>query len=449
MGRRSATTFSGLLLLIFVLGAAPQQFAQTTNVTTGHQDIPAICTGCVYRTGQNLQESMVTRGNITTGTFGQFCNYTSLDGQVYGQPLVVTNVKWGGVGQGRAVVYVATMNGSLYAFDGTPSAPSGAPGACTLLSGTPVSLLLSGETAPTCDNVGGGGCKTIAPSVGILGTPVINTTTLVDGSTGGTIYLVTEALSGSNYYHRLWALDITSLSLTGVTSISITPNGTCPTDMNFSQRHIQRPALLLGGDGFLYIPLSMMDGLKNPYPNGLIFAYDTASLSTPPLCLSMSENSTGKDGGGIWGGGGGPVYAQDPSSSYHIFFNTGNGFFNLNTTGGTDAGDTFVKMSSANTGALSIAANSYTPGDQYYRSSMDPGCSGDVDFGSGSPMLIPDGENSTWQHLAVSGDKEGGLWFMDWTSPGGYTGMCPTAPARSARTTCRHSRLAVHFLAGR
>ena len=181
MERRSAITFSSLLLLAFVLGAAPQQFAQTTNVTTGHQDIPAICTGCVYRTGQNLHENTLTYDTLSKSTFGQFCNYTTLDGQVFGQPLVVTNVKWGG-GQARTVVYVPTMNDSLYAFDGTPSAPGGSPGGCSLLSGTPVSLLLSGETAPTCDNIGGGGCQTIAPTVGLLGTPVISTTTLGDGS---------------------------------------------------------------------------------------------------------------------------------------------------------------------------------------------------------------------------------------------------------------------------
>jgi hypothetical protein len=180
--RRNTTTFSGFLLLTFLLGAARQQFAQTTNLTTGHQDIPAICTGCVYRTGQNLQENTVTYSNLSKSTFGQFCNYTTLDGQVFGQPLVAANVKWGG-GQARTVVYVATMNGSLYAFDGTPSAPGGSPSGCTLLSGTPVSLLLSGESAPTCNNLGGGHCQTIAPNVGVLGTPVISTTTLGDGST--------------------------------------------------------------------------------------------------------------------------------------------------------------------------------------------------------------------------------------------------------------------------
>lgn len=336
---------------------------------------------------------------------------------------MVTNVKWGG-GQARTVAYVATMNGSLYAFDGTPSAPNGSPGGCTLLSGTPVSLLLSGETAPTCNNLGGGHCLTIAPSVGILGTPAINTTTLGDGSTGGTIYLVAESVSGGGtYYDRLWALDITSLSLTGVTPQVITPtntsSGNCPTtDTTFSLKHIQRPALLLGGDGYLYIAFSMMDGNSKPYPYGAVFAYNTASLSTAPVCLALSQaNSNTTDGAGVWGGGGGPLYAQDPGGSYHIFFNTANGGFDhVNNWG-----DSFIKMSSASTGGLSIN-DYYTPGDQYPRSVLSCGLGGDVDFGSGNPMLIPDGENSTWQYLAVSGDKEGGLWFMDWTSPGGYTG---------------------------
>lgn len=33
-------------------------------------------------------------------------------------------------------------------------------------------------------------------------------------------------------------------------------------------------------------------------------------------------------------------------------------------------------------------------------------------------MLIPDGELPNWPQLAVNGEKEGGLWFMDRNSPG-------------------------------
>jgi hypothetical protein len=40
-----------------------------------------------------------------------------------------------------------------------------------------------------------------------------------------------------------------------------------------------------------------------------------------------------------------------------------------------------------------------------------------MDFGSGGVMLIPDNNLLSWPYLAVSGDKEGGIWFNDRTVP--------------------------------
>jgi hypothetical protein len=441
MKTRCATWLTSLMFLSSLLGLFPKYLAaQTTNVTTGHQDIPAICTDCVYRTGQNLQESTITYHSLSKSTLGQFCNYTSLDGQVYAQPLVVTNVNWNQGGTNKTVVYVVTMNSSVYAFDGTPSAPSTYPApSCTKLAG-PVSLLHSGEIAPTCNKIGAGGCMTIAPNVGILGAPVISTQTEQDNSTGGTLYAVAEAQSGTSYYHRLWALDITTLSLSTATQETISPTntsgGNCSgknNDTTFSLKHIQRPALLFGTDTnannatYLYIAFSMMDGDQLPYPYGVVFAYNTASLGTAPLCLLLAQDTNNAtDGAGVWGGGGGPVYAQDTDTqnSWRVFFNTGNGGYDhVNNWG-----DSFLKVSAASAGSSPLSVvDWYTPGDQYWRSNTGTNCSnGDIDFGSGSPMLIPDGENTDHQHLAVSGDKEGGLWFMNWPSPGGYhgTGDC-------------------------
>jgi hypothetical protein len=99
--RATASLSSCALALLSVAGF--QELEAQVNVTTAHQDIPStICsgTGCVYRTGQNLQETTVTYSNLTKDTFGQFCNY-ALDGQVYGQPLVVTGVPWNGVATRR------------------------------------------------------------------------------------------------------------------------------------------------------------------------------------------------------------------------------------------------------------------------------------------------------------------------------------------------------------
>jgi len=48
----------------------------------------------------------------------------------------------------------------------------------------------------------------------------------------------------------------------------------------------------------------------------------------------------------------------------------------------------------------------------------------DLDFGSAGAMLIPDSELANWNYLAVSGDKEAGLWFVDRTNPGGHLTSC-------------------------
>lgn len=132
----------GLLLsaVAVLLIVSTSVFGQNVNVTTWHQDDPSICSGnCVYRTGTDFNEPNLA--TVSPSTFGQLCAYTQsstqsgLDGQVYGQPLVVTNVKWNNQGSPQTVVYVATQNGSMYAFSGTPPTYNGAPGRCSLLRG--------------------------------------------------------------------------------------------------------------------------------------------------------------------------------------------------------------------------------------------------------------------------------------------------------------------------
>jgi len=435
MRRCHATTTLSFSVLALMLAIAPQFAGQTfpVNVTTWHQDIPAICTGCIYRTGQNLQESTVTYSNLSKNSFGQYCYYDQLDGQVYGQPLVVTNVAINGVTY-PVVVYVVTMNGTVYAFDGQPPVPTSWPaGKCASHTvGIVSQSVLAGANAASCANLGGKNCTVIAPNVGILGTPVISANT--NGSTTtGTLYLVVESQSGTpiTWSHTLWALDITTLSLATAIEVPIEPLPSGCQDSTFAQKHLQRPALLLGSDNYLYIAFSMMDGNPSPLPNGMMLAYNTVGLSgsSTPLCLPMSQGAQNADGAGIWGGGNGPAYGRDTTdTSNYIYFNTANGVFDLNN-GGINAGDSFIRMSNSGS-ALSIA-NYFTPGDQYWRSnnnSQHPGCSkdGDVDFGSGGPMLVPDTENSTYPFLAVSGDKEGGIWFMSRANPGhgGTTQTC-------------------------
>jgi hypothetical protein len=379
MGKCGNTITLAFCVLAFLTIVSQHLASQTytTNVTTWHQDIPAICTGCVYRTGQNLSESTITIANVPDTTFGQHCYYDQLDGQVYGQPLVVTNVAINGVTYG-IVVYVVTMNGTVYAFDGNPQVPTSWPaGQCTHGTSHTVGPIasqsvLGGANAASCANLGGENCQTIAPNVGILGTPVVNVNT-GGSTTTGTLYLVVESQSGApiTWSHTLWALDI-AFSAAAVHVAIAPPSGPPPGcyGADFSHLHIQRPALLLGGDNYLYIAFSMMDGYPAPLPNGMMLAYNTVGLtgSSVPFCLPLSQGVHNADGAGIWGGGGGPSYGTDRAggNDFYTYFNTGNGVFDLNSTGGIDAGDSFIKMSNSGS-ALSIA-DYFTPGDQYWRS---------------------------------------------------------------------------------
>ena len=139
--------------------------ASGVNVLTWHND--------TYRTGDNLNESALTYNTISKDTFGQRCS-AALDGQVYAQPLVVTNVTIQGTPY-PSVAYVVTQNDTLYAINGTPQNGNNN---CQIIASLPFlttsGLPTYGQQAVDCHHIGAGGCATIAPTVGILGTPVIN-----------------------------------------------------------------------------------------------------------------------------------------------------------------------------------------------------------------------------------------------------------------------------------
>src|ERR1700674_1456003 len=71
------------------------------NVTTYHNDNA--------RTGQNTQETILTPFNVNSAQFGKFFT-VAVDGAVFAQPLILTNVTIGG--GTHHVVYVATQHDS-------------------------------------------------------------------------------------------------------------------------------------------------------------------------------------------------------------------------------------------------------------------------------------------------------------------------------------------------
>src|ERR1700733_5369371 len=148
----------GILLGITSAAAGQGLGNGGVNVLTWHND--------TYRTGENLNESVLTYNTISKNTFGQLCSQ-QLDGQVYSQPLVVTNVTIGGANY-PYVVYVVTENDTLYAINGTPQNVNNT---CQVIASLPFlttsGLPTNGQYAVDCRYIGGGAtCPTIKPTIG-------------------------------------------------------------------------------------------------------------------------------------------------------------------------------------------------------------------------------------------------------------------------------------------
>src|SRR5579864_6639856 len=191
------------------------------------------------RTGANLNETQLTASNVNASLFGKLFAQT-VDGSIFGQPLYVPGVMIGG--SSHNVVYVATMNDKVYAFDadnntGANASPLWSQDLATPYGGTPIPIgnLTNGFTTGN-----------IIGNVGIESTPVIDLST-------NTIYLLARTLEGANYVQRLHALDIASSAekfsgpVVIAASVPGTGAGSSGGTVAFDpKRHNQRAALALG-----------------------------------------------------------------------------------------------------------------------------------------------------------------------------------------------------------
>jgi hypothetical protein len=344
----------GLLVFLLLSAIANAQ----VSVVTGRNNNS--------RTGQNPKETVLNTTNVIGDNFRKLFE-RAVDGQIYAQPLYLSNVTI--AGKTRNAVYVATEHNSVYAFDADDA------NAPTLWKAS------LGPTVPSQDIcvpvVDDCPYKDLLPEIGITSTPVIDPAT-------GTLYAVAKNKDSDGSYHfRLHALDVATGAEKFAGSAEVTAAG-------FEQlNHLNRPALLLQ-KGLVYVAFGSVADLR-PW-QAWVMAHDAVTLQQVAV-----RNLTPNGVGGIWHPGG---LAGDGNNVYLV---TGNGTFDVNV-GGSNYGTSFVKLSSSDLTVLDY----FTPMNESFLGDNN------IDLGSSGPMLIP---GTT---LLVSGAKDGIVRLLDTTNMGGF-----------------------------
>ena len=327
------------------------------------------------RSGIDLNETILNTSNVNQNQFGKLFQL-SVDGQIYAQPLYVSNVNIPGQGV-HNVVYVATMHNTIYAFDAdNPSAT------------TPLWTDTIGNAVQLPDNLIGGGVgyNDISKEVGILSTPVI------DGDTK-TMYVVNMQKVNDQYSYLLHAIDITTgqdkiAPVTINASVAGTGEGSQNGVVPFlTSQELQRTALLLA-NGNIYIAFASF-GDSEPY-HGWVLSYDATTLQQK----AVYNNTPNGGEGGIWQSGTGLSTDQQGN----IYLISGNGTVNPD---GSALGESFIKLN-----ANLQVTDWFTPYNYDYLNTYDK------DLGTGNVTFIP-GTN-----LVVGIGKEGKLYVVDSTNMG-------------------------------
>ena len=248
----------------------------------------------------------------------------TLDGSLYGQPLIYANR-----------VFAATENDTVYAL----AADTGA--------------ILWSKHVATPYTPSGGICGDILPTVGITGTPVIDTAR-------NEIFAVATEQAGSGASHHLIGLDL-------YTGAVVLDEDIDPAAVVAPAYELQRVSLGLT-DGRVIIGMGGNSGDCGTYHGLVISAPEDGSAPSTFTVADRPEDNQGA----VWMGGAAPVI----DAQGNIWVATGNA-----ATGSTpDDSDSVLKLSP--TMAL---LDSFTP--TTWKSDND----NDQDLASTAPVLLPNG----------------------------------------------------------
>jgi hypothetical protein len=354
--------WGSIRLCVFLSFAVLSASAQVSMVTTNYGN---------SRLNADLNETILTRSAVASGAFRKLGAF-AVDGQIYAQPLSVVGVEFPGRRR-KNLVFVATMNNSVYAFDG--DAPASSP-LWRVNLGSPV----PSTAIPLLED--------IEPQVGILSTPVID----VDAKV---LYVVSETFEGAAPVFRLHGLSLLDgrETMNGPVVITASIAGTGSASVNemiaFDPLwHLQRPGLALA-NGMVYVAFGSHGDAGNYH--GWLMAWSAANLQQQTGVFNSTPDG---NGGGIWQSGRAPAIDADGN----VFVVTGNGDFD----GASNFSGAIIKLSGASLSVLDW----YTPAAWQYLNEND------LDVGSSGAMLVP-GTN-----LVLAGDKGGRLIYLDSTALG-------------------------------
>jgi hypothetical protein len=360
------------------------------------------------RDGLNNQETVLTPENVNSTSFGQLFT-DSVDGQVYAQPLEMTHVLVPGKGY-MNLVYVATENDSVYAFNANSPGPA-------VWHDSFINPAEGITPVPSSDVES----SDISPEIGITSTPVIDPAT-------DAIYVVaiTKEFVGSDptphYIQTLHALNLatgaemfggptviadtqfdgTNYTYVSGPSVQGTGDGSVNRVVTFNALREGQSAALLLLNGVVYISWAS-HGDVFPY-HGWVLGYSASTLQlVGGDVLNLTPNGSQ---GGVWESGDG--LAAD--SEGNIYLATSVGTFDVNT-GGDDLGNSIVEISTTN--GLTVT-DYFTPDDE---ATLD---ADDTDQGSGGIILLPT-QSGPDPNLLVQSGQDGNVYLLNSDDLGGYS----------------------------
>ena len=396
----------GFVLLATLGSPLRTQALGSLNIWTYHND--------AARTGLNPDETLLSPLTVSPGSFGRLFS-DSVDGQVYGEPLYVSGLTLAAGpynGQTRDAILVVTQHDSVYAFDAESAG-------VTLWT---KSFLSAGVTTVMSPDPGYFDCSDITPEVGITGTPVLDTGSLL-------LYFVVDTTTASRptasalVTHCLHALDITTGldAMTPVTISAALPGaGDGGSVVSFDPvtqiSQFERSGLFLLGNNVYTSWTSHCDVIAPALPHhGWMMAFNKSTLSPAGLFCTTPNGVSGS----IWNSGAAP--ALDTANGA-IYCSTADGTFDGSVS--QDWGDSVLRLDGNSAGPTVV--DYFTPYNQATLQTQD------LDLGSGTVLLLPDAVGSAGvPHLSVTAGKLGIVFLMNRDNLGGYHPAVGPTPGAS------------------